>query len=415
LIIKKLNEKSLESIRCFNFLTVYEGAVRSAKTVTSLVKFLALVVSSPDKTFLMSGATMGSISRNCLRGDFGIIAISGNRLKQKVDSDGNHYLLYEDQASDKIIYYCGADNERSYKKIQGMSIGGWYADEVNNQAKSFIEMAMSRSYASQKRFNIWTLNPSPSGHWFYSDILARYEKVKGYKYYHFTLDDNQSLSEERKQEIISEYPIGSVFYKRFILGLRVRAEGSCYPSFRDDNIITEIPEIKFCQVGVDIGGNSSATVFTLTGFYFTNTKWHAVVIDELYDNNNKSVEDLLKNFEKFVNTSRINYRLADCYVDSAEQLIKKSIRNTGLINTHDSLKKPIIDRIRFTDYCFKTNRLFIHKNCKKLIEAFNSAVWNEKSAKEERLDDGTYNVDSLDSFEYSIESKIKDFNIGVIK
>ena len=36
-------------------------------------------------------------------------------------------------------------------------------------------------------------------------------------------------------------------------------------------------------------------------------------------------------------------------------------------------------------------------------KALLEAVWNEKKTEDERLDDGTTDIDSLDAFEYTIE------------
>ena len=48
-------------------------------------------------------------------------------------------------------------------------------------------------------------------------------------------------------------------------------------------------------------------------------------------------------------------------------------------------------------------------NCKKTIEAFQSAVWDKKyQTKDVRLDDGSYNIDSLDAQEYAVESRMRD-------
>lgn len=403
--VKPLNKKCREVLTKKGFLIVLEGAVRSGKTVTSLLRWYYYIISSPEKIFLMSGATMGSLSRNCLLGDFGLISISGGKAKQRTDNDGNHYL----EIADKKIYYCGADNKRSYKKIQGMTIGGWYADEINNHDKEFVSMAMSRSFASTDRLNVWTLNPDAPGHWIYSEYIDSYQKSKipGYFWYHFNLNDNSSLTAERKEEVKAQFT--GIFYKRYILGLRVRAEGICYPSFdRDKHIVDNLPEIKFVQVGFDIGGNRSATSLTATGFYFEDKKMKMIALDEEYYTENKDVETVIKKYKLFVEKIKKKYNFADVFIDSAEQLILKTAKNIGIVNVNNSLKKPIIDRIRCTDMLFGQDRLHIYRKCVNLITSIESAVWDEKNEMS-RLDNGTVNIDSLDSFEYSFESQMNNF------
>ena len=54
------------------------------------------------------------------------------------------------------------------------------------------------------------------------------------------------------------------------------------------------------------------------------------------------------------------------------------------------------------------NRFFIMNNCKYIIQAFQSAVWDSKKIDDVRLDDGNFNIDSLDAFEYSVEPLMND-------
>ena len=53
-------------------------------------------------------------------------------------------------------------------------------------------------------------------------------------------------------------------------------------------------------------------------------------------------------------------------------------------------------------------RFFITKDCESLKVAFSDAVWNKEIIdKDERLDDGSTDIDSLDAFEYTIERDMK--------
>jgi hypothetical protein len=66
------------------------------------------------------------------------------------------------------------------------------------------------------------------------------------------------------------------------------------------------------------------------------------------------------------------------------------------------MKREVIDRIRLYDVLFSQGRANIMRNCKHTIDAFENAVWDPKKI-DERLDDGTTNIDSLDSAEYAVE------------
>ena len=405
--IKPFNAKVQESIRNLGEFNAWEGAVRSGKTLASLIAWSIYILKSPEHIFLMSGATMGSISKNCLVGDFGFISITG--ADQKTDTDGSKYLEW----CGNRIYYCGADNKRSYTKIRGMTIGGWYADELNLHDPDFIIEALNRSIASTDRKNFWTLNPSPPTHFIYTQYLDVYmaDPEIDFHYHHFTMVDNPAISAPRREAFARQYKAsGIVYYQRFILGLRVNAEGRIYTEFSKEKHVKDLPKgikILYATIGADIGGTGSATAFVCTLFYFNKFGKLAVhVAAEMYDKKNKSTESVLANFKKFSIDMTKKYVVAEAYCDSAEQLIRKSMDMQGILpGVGNSKKCEIIDRIRLGKYLLSMERLTISPSCPALIDAIETSMWKENSTsnKDERLDDGTTNIDSIDAAEYSIE------------
>ena len=430
--------KSLEALRLGYRepveTTVYEGAIRSAKTITSLFDWDDYILHCKEKAFLMSGNTLGSLSRNCLEGEYGFLALTGAVPAR--DFDGSHILRY----AGKIIYLMGGHDSASFKKARGLTIGGAYLDEGNLQDRMFVETILGRSFASSWIRNIFTINPDVPRHWFYSDKTIGIDRFGAdhvpdiYRRFHFTLDDNPAITEERKACIAAQYT--GVFYKRYILGLRVRAEGACYPSFKNNkpgepgNVLDVLPNnIYMVTIAADIGGNKSATVFHATGWYSVAGRLAIVTIDELYDDRNKNTESVLSSWKAFIERVRAPRLVTDsmgrekfitlpidrAFCDSAEQLIKKSLDGISGVHVEDSWKAPIIDRIRCADLLYAQGRKNIMRSCPHAIEATESAMWNQKASKdkEERLDDGTTDIDSLDADEYSWEREMSRLLEGV--
>ena len=97
--------------------------------------------------------------------------------------------------------------------------------------------------------------------------------------------------------------------------------------------------------------------------------------------------------------------------DSAEQTLiaglRLALKPLGVI-VKNSLKRQINDRIYATTMLMGGGRFFmISEDCGSLINAFKGAVWDDKViGKDERLDDGTSDIDTLDAFEYSFEKFI---------
>ena len=78
------------------------------------------------------------------------------------------------------------------------------------------------------------------------------------------------------------------------------------------------------------------------------------------------------------------------------------------ISVHEAKKATINDRIRCTVKLMGAGRFFITKDCESLKTAFSDAVWNKDvKDKDDRLDDGSTDIDSLDAFEYTIERDMK--------
>jgi PBSX family phage terminase large subunit len=232
------------------------------------------------------------------------------------------------------------------------------------------------------------------------------------------MNDNLSLDEVIKARYRAMYT--GVFFKRYILGLWVAAEGVIYDLFANDKskfIVEEenLPPIRYATIGVDFGGTGSAHSFTLTGFTYN---WDVVVLDEYYHNNKEkgrlSPEELTNAFVDFVKRAQLKYKVYEAYCDSAEQTLIEGfsvavLKNRLPIEVRNALKGSINDRIAFYNTLMAQGRFKVCSRCTALISALENAVFSGKDpTQDERLDDGTVNVDSLDSLEYSTESIMND-------
>ena len=111
--------------------------------------------------------------------------------------------------------------------------------------------------------------------------------------------------------------------------------------------------------------------------------------------------------------SRYGY-ITTVYADSAEQTliagIRSSLRKHGLgwVRVENALKTEINDRINATAILMAQGRFYyVQGECQSLVDALSTAVWDPKElTKNVRLDDGTSDIDSLDSFEYTFERQI---------
>lgn len=256
---------------------------------------------------------------------------------------------------------------------------------------------------------------------------------------------NPFLPEEFVQQLCKEYE-GTIYYDRLILGLWKRAEGAIYKRFADnpDSFLCEVvdetspdPErrqfrkedITSIEIGLDFGGNQSGHSFVARGY--TDDYRDVIVLkskrimakDENEDIDSNRLNELFCEFvQEVIDQYGVLVRHGDyvqycnvesVYWDNAETVLGNSIRNAvegrfPWIIVRPAKKKIINDRIRCTVKLMGAGRFFITKDCESLKTAFSDAVWNKEIiGKDERLDDGSTDIDSLDAFEYTIERDMK--------
>jgi PBSX family phage terminase large subunit len=119
----------------------------------------------------------------------------------------------------------GADKDNAQDKLQGMTAAGAFADEVALFPRSFVDQMIGRcSVAGSKIF----LNCNPNGafHYIKTDFIDRAEEIGMYRL-HFTMEDNLSLSPAIRESYARSFQ--GVFYRQYILGEWVSAEGAVYP------------------------------------------------------------------------------------------------------------------------------------------------------------------------------------------
>lgn len=398
-----------------NNYVIADGSIRSGKTIACIIGFLTWSQTMfSGQSFILAGKTMGALKKNVVRPMLQMLEAWGwpyeyirSGTDARLEIGSNTYYLY------------GANTEASQDALQGLTAAGAYLDEAALFPKSFVDQAIARCSVDGWKF--WmNCNPAGPHHYIYEEYLKPEEARRKKVYHlHFTMKDNLSISQKRKEEYEKAWPHGSVFYKRFILGLWVAAEGLIYQQFADntkDYLITEEwlreNKIQYAVIGVDFGGTKSAHSFTLTGF--TEGYKKVVVLDEYYCKKRINPQQLTRDFIDFVKRAQSRFKVYEAYCDSAEQTLIAGLeaacaKENIVIDVRNAIKGPINDRISFYNSLIAQNRWFVMEHCKNIISAFEQAVYDDKKKNMDvRLDDGLMNVDSLDSTEYSTESVQSD-------
>lgn len=430
---RKQNEYIVNATHRWN---IKSGAVRSGKSYVDtafMIPFRIRKVSGLPGLNVILGVSKESIERNVLQP---MRELYTSELIGTINNRNVARICGEE------VYCLGAEKISQVAKIQGASIKYCYGDEIAKWNKEVFQMLKSRMDKPYSCFD-GSCNPEHPTHWLKEFIDDERLDIYVQEY---TIFDNPFLDPKFVEELCKEYE-GTVYYDRLILGLWKRADGAIYKKFADNpedfrcDIVDELQQdpqrkqfrkddIVSIEIGLDFGGNQSGHSFVARGY--TDDYREVIAVksrrvmakDENEEIDSNKLDELFCEFiqevvDKYAVLSKHGDYVEYCnvesvYWDNAETVLGNSIRNAvekrfPWISVKPAKKKTITDRIRCTVRLMGAERFFITDDCESLVTALSDAVWNkEVKDKDERLDDGSTDIDSLDAFEYTIERDMKE-------
>lgn len=271
--VKPLSPKAAGAIRLSrkHRLSIWEGSVRSGKTVGSLLRFTEMVIASTGGLAIV-GSTADTISRNIIKplrdmyGEANVKEVRGLRI----------LWLFG-----KRVDLIGANTEDAEFKIRGLTLEYLYVDEASIIPRSAFLMGLSRLSYGEDAACIATTNPDSPMHWLLTDYLNNAETTieqdgrvtrsgndSGIARFRFTVHDNPSLSKAWLKSLPNLYK--GLWYKRFVEGAWVSALGAVYPMLDyshgsrmtyslqpdtnpDVNVLPTVDEFTAITCGIDWG------------------------------------------------------------------------------------------------------------------------------------------------------------------
>lgn len=156
----QLSDKYKAFIRCKAPAEFLEGTTAAGKTTVGIFKFILKCADSPKKLHILSGLDLGTIEKNIINKDLGILDVFGSLTEYNANGRRNHSLPHivlhvdNDPEHDKIIYVLGYDNKTRWKKALGGQYGCLYIDEINIADMEYVREASMRC-----DYLLATLNP----------------------------------------------------------------------------------------------------------------------------------------------------------------------------------------------------------------------------------------------------------------
>ena len=428
-------------------LLVFEGTIRSSKTVTAIQCFMDHLHDSDHELHLIGGADLDAIRDNLLEGDTGILR-NYPETKLRKDKIGSYYLevgsyLATRDEHGKVVSWIpmikkvlltGYTSKDKWKKILGKTIDTILVDEVNVASKQFIDECFARQVSVDLPLTIWTLNGDNPMHWIYTDYINRCKylatlpipasiradmdkvpKVDGWYYIHWTMQDNPIMTPEKIERAKAMYPVGSYYYKIKILGERGAPGRLIYIDYLNEKLIRsnveDTREYMYYTIGVDIAETRAKNVFALVGW--KNGYSECCVMDIDVFATTGGYAEKRQRLEAFVRKHKQNKLIEGVAIDSAEGNFIIDMRSHlgRLLDVRviPSNKATIKERIDMNIVALSSGRLTFDTKCKRVYDAFLSAKWEEGKEGEVREDDNQELNDILDAVEYAQTVHMKAF------
>jgi PBSX family phage terminase large subunit len=349
-----------------NKLFLLSGAVRSTKTVGSLITWADRVGSGPkDVSRCMLGNTERTLIRNCIDPLREFVGKNNCRL----NAGTGELLLFG-----RKIYLVGANNIGAVPKVQGPTFYDVYCDEIATYPYEVVNMLVSR--LSLPGSKLWaTMNPGPPAHFMKKQFIDRADEIRA-RVWNFKLDDNPFLTEEYKNWLKSTYT--GLWYKRMIDGEWAVADGAIFGNFDPEiHVVKVLPDgntIDQIRIGIDYGA-ANPTVFLKANRY--KTTW--IITEEYYhrpkEQNQKTNSQYASDLIKFIG----NLYPTSTEVDPSAAAFIYEARKTGLRNVH-AANNDVSGGIQKISNALNAGTLLIHESCTNLIEEMQSYAWDSKAS-----------------------------------
>jgi len=393
-------------------LALWTGAVAAGKTVASLLAFLIAIVDAPHSGLVvMVGRTLQTIERNLLDPlqDERIFGAFAPHIHHTAGSNTAVIL-------GRTVHLIGASDVRAEGRIRGATIALGYIDEATLLPESFWVMMMSRlRVVGAKLFA--TTNPAAPSHWLRRDYILRAADV-GMLHWHFTLDDNPGLPPGFVDRLKRQH-VG-LYYRRFILGEWIAAEGSIYSMFDPDRHVVDIvpPVHTWLCAGIDYGqthpfhatllgigtdrppgGPAQDCLYAVSEFRWDSRQQHRNLTDPEFSG---KIRDWL-NATRFPGTRLYGPRPQYLVIDPSAASFKVQCTQDGW--SIADADNSVLDGIRVVSSLLALERLkFSRTGVPALLNELPSYAWDDKAS--ERGEDKPIKAadDGCDSLRYGVKT-----------
>lgn len=381
---------------------IADGSVRSGKTVSMSISFLIWAMENfSDCNFAICGKTVGSCRRNVIKP---LINMMSGRCNIK-DKRSENLLTVSKKGKSNNFYIFGGKDESSQDLIQGITLAGILFDEVALMPRSFVEQGLARCSVEGARF--WfNCNPDNPNHWFYKEWILNAAEKRAIRL-KFLMDDNLSLSQKVKERYYSLYT--GTFFRRFILGEWVIAEGLVYQQYNDhiEDMLWRGSEQELdgrWYISMDYGTINPCSM----GLWCVRNH-EAIRVKEYYFNSReegyqKTDEEHYKALEELAG----NHYIEDVIIDPSAASFKEVVRRHNKFFTRNAVN-DVVNGIRTTSSMLNVGLVKIGASCVNSIAEFGMYSWDNKSSEDRVIKENDHAMDDIRYFCHTVLSEEFEF------
>lgn len=396
-----LSPKQEQSIgQATAWLNVWEGSVRSGKTISSLLRWLMYVATAPRGGQLaVIGKTYDTVSRN----------VFGPLMDPSLFGDVSKMVKYTRGAGvawilGRQIEVITANDAKAEGRLRGLTGAGAYVDELTLVPPEFFKRLVDRQSVDGALI-FATTNPDNPGHWVRKDWLDKADEL-GIRRWHFVLDDNPTLTEDYKARMRLAFT--GLWYRRYILGHWVQSEGAIYEMFDPERHVTATlpPITRYLCDAIDYG-----TVNPFADLLIGLGADQRLYVTSEYRHDSRRARRQMTDAEYSAarrawlatghqgGSVQPEWTVVDPSAASfIEQLFRDKV--SGVIPAIND----VLDGIRTVASLFAADRLRIHASCTGLIDELPGYSWDDKAAL--KGEDKPIKVDdhSCDALRYGVRT-----------
>ena len=391
---------------------LWDGAIRSGKTVVSVLAFLvACKTPPPGGAIVVVGRTRDSIARNVFE------VMQDPTLFGELAS----YVKYTSGASTakifgRTVHILGASDVRSEMVLRGLTVSLAYVDELTLISEPFWTQLLGRMSPPGSRI-FATTNPDGPHHWAHRLVIKRIHQL-GYKRFKFRLPANEWLMINNPQyvaQIDREY-VG-LWRRRFLDGDWVQAEGAIYDKWDEDVHVVphdQIPKVdRVIMVGLDFGTTHPTRAYAVG----IGPDWRVkrtpdldpeeiprvlYTLAEFAPETGLPIGKQSVEFQAWIRQIEKDWGRPEwVVVDPAAAHFRAQLFEDGIVNgpAHNSHGGVLV-----LASLLAVERLFVSSECKELIAHIPGYVWDPKATERGESVPLKENDDELDAWRYAVYS-----------